>query len=83
MNTAAMKMLSEVQERNAIPPPTGTRVTVVLLASAAAALKYNSRKGIVVLLPEEQPAVKVGRAAVLLEGEAKPISFKLMNLRIG
>ena len=83
MNTLAMEQLSEVQERNAIPPPPpGTRVTVVLLASAAAALKYNSRKGIVVLLPEEQPAVKVGRAAVLLEGEAKPISFKLMNLRI-
>ena len=84
MNTAAMKMLSEVQERNLIPtPPPGTRVTVVLLASAAAALKYNSREGIVVLLPEGQPAVKVGRAAVLLEDEAKPISFKLLNLRIG
>ena len=45
-------------------------------------MKYNSRKGIVVVLPEGQPAVKVGRAAVLLEGEAKPLSFKLMNLRI-
>ena len=42
----------------------------------------NSRQGIVVVLPEGQLAVKVGRAAVLIEGEAKPISFKLMNLRI-
>ena len=83
-NTEAMKALSELQEHNAIPtPPPGTRVTVVLLASAAAALKYNGRGGIVVVLPEGQPAVKAGRAAVLLEGEAKPISFKLMNLRIG
>ena len=84
LNTKVMKQLSVLQERNAIPtPPPGTRVTVVLLASAAAALKYNSRQGSVVVLPAEQPAVKVGRAAVLLEGEAKPISFKLMNLRIG
>ena len=83
-NTLVIKHLSEVQECNLIPaPPPGTRVTVVLLASAAAALKYNGRQGSVVVLPEGQPAVKVGRAAVLLEGEAKPISFKLMNLRIG
>ena len=84
LNTLAMKALSKLQERNAIPtPPPGTRVTVILLASAAAAVKYNNRKGIVVVLPEGQPVVKAGRAAVLLEGEAKPISFKLMNLRIG
>ena len=83
VNTAAMKCLSKLQEDNAIPtPPPGTRVTVILLASAAAALKYNCREGLVVVLPAEQPAVKVGRAAVLMEGEAKPISFKLMNLRI-
>ena len=83
-STWTMAMLSELQKANAIPtPPPGTRVTVILLASAAAALKYNSRKGSVVALPEGQPAVKAGRAAVLLEGEAKPISFKLMNLRIG
>ena len=78
-----MKDLAELQECNAIPTsPPGTRVTVILLASAAAALKYNGRQGIVVVLPEGQLAVKVGRAAVLIEGEAKPISFKLMNLRI-
>ena len=78
-----MKMLSDLQERNLIPtPPPGTRVTVVLLLSAAATLKYTNRQGIVVLLPEGQPAVKVGRAAVLFEGEATPISFKLMNLRV-
>ena len=82
-NTAAMEVLSELQQRNVIPtPPPGTRVTVVLLVSAAAALKYNNRHGIVVVLPEGQLAVKVGRAAELLAGEAKPISFKLMNLRI-
>ena len=76
--------LSDVQDLNAIPtPPPGTRVTVILLASAAAALKYNTRKGTVVALPEGQPAVKVGRAAVLMEGETKLISFKLMNLQIG
>ena len=60
INTLAMKQLSELQERNAIPtPPPGARVTVILLASAAAALKYNGRHGIVVVLPEGQPASKL------------------------
>ena len=40
LNTLAMGMLSELQKCNAIPiPPPGTRVTVVLLASTATALK--------------------------------------------
>ena len=68
-----------MQQINVIKtPPPGAHVTVTLLTSAA---KYNNKKGIVAVLPEGQPAVKVGRAAVLLEGEAKPISFKVMNLR--
>ena len=80
---ASINTLAEMQQDNDIPtPPPGTHVTVTLLASAAAAAKYNNKKGVVVALPEGEPAVKVGRAAVLLEGEAKPISFKLMNLRI-
>ena len=57
----------------------GTPVTVVCLTSASS-VKYNNMKGIVVAAP---PAGKVGRAAVLLlEGGSKPISFKLMNLRV-
>ena len=71
------------QDPGLIPtPPPGAHVTVILLTSAAAAAKYNNKKGVVVALPEGEPAVKVGRAAVLLEGEAKPISFKAMNLRL-
>ena len=76
-------MLAVLQATNAIPtPPPGTCVSVVLLTSAAAAAKYDGKKGVVVAPAEGQPALKAGRAAVLLEGEANPISFKLMNLRI-
>lgn len=59
-------------------PPEGTMVVTTLLISA----KYNNRTGRVVAAPREGVAIKPGRAAVLLDGEAKPISFKAMNLRI-
>ena len=36
-----------------------THATVVLLASAAAALKYNTKEGVMAVLSEGQPAVKV------------------------
>ena len=82
-SAGSIKVLAKLQQLNAIStPPPGTRITVILLTSAAVAAKYNSKTGDVVTLPEGEPAVKVGRAAVLLEGEAKPTSFKLMNLRI-
>lgn len=75
-----MQLLLPLGKLKLSAAPPGTRVTVVLLASAKA-LKYNSRKGIVVEPREGQPAAKVGRAAVLIEGEVKPIAFKLKNLR--
>jgi len=79
----ALGNLNSMQQHNLIPtPPPGTTITTVLLTSAAAS-KYNNKKGTVVVPLKGQPAVKVGRAAVLLEGEANPISFKLMNLRLG
>ena len=78
----ALTNLGSMQQDNLIPtPPPGTTITTTLLTSAAAS-KYNKKKGIVVAPPEGQPAVKVGRAAVLLEGVANPISFKLMNLKL-
>lgn len=64
---------------NQIPTPeTNTDVTTILLTSAKAA-KYNNRSGKVV--GDGAVAAKSGRAAVLLDGEAVPMSFKLMNLR--
>ena len=81
-NEDALTNLNIMQQHNHIPtPPPGTTITTVLLTSAAAS-KYNKKKGIVVVPPKGQPAVKVGRAAVLLEGVANPISFKLMNLKV-
>ena len=62
------------------PPPPGTAVTTILLTSAAGS-KHNNKPGIVVA-PPEGTVVKPGRVAVLLEGAATPISFKLMNLRV-
>ena len=61
-------------------PPPGTTITTVLLTSAASA-KYNNRAGIVVT-PPEGTIIKPGCAAVLLDGEAKLISLKLMNLHV-
>eukprot|EP00729_Bicosta_minor_P006998 gene6998-biopygen5172 len=75
----ALTALDIMQQHNLIPiPPPGTAATTILLTSANAA-KYNNRTGSVVA-PPEGVAIKPGRAAVLLDGEAKPISFKLMNL---
>eukprot|EP00729_Bicosta_minor_P032625 gene32625-biopygen27452 len=77
----ALTALDLMQQQNYIPtPPSGTAVTTILLSSAKAA-KYNARTGRVVE-PTEGVAIKPGRAAVLLDGEAAPISFKLMNLRV-
>eukprot|EP00729_Bicosta_minor_P032742 gene32742-biopygen5792 len=60
--------------------PNTTAITTILLTSANAA-KYNNRTGRVVE-PTEGAAIKLGRAAVLLDGEAAPISLKLMNLQL-
>ena len=77
----ALLNLDLMQQGNLIPtPPPGTAATTLLLTSANAA-KYNNRTGRVVE-PVEGAAIKPGRAAVLLDGEAAPISVKLMNLRV-
>eukprot|EP00729_Bicosta_minor_P016507 gene16507-biopygen27206 len=77
----ALKCLNHLQQANVIStPPPGTAVTTILLTSANAA-KYNTRTGRVVE-PAEGVAIKPGRAAVLLDSEAAPISFKLMNVRV-
>eukprot|EP00729_Bicosta_minor_P004380 gene4380-biopygen16815 len=77
----AVKLIDLMQQHNYIPtPPFGTAVTTILLNSASAA-KYNARTGRVVE-PTEGVAIKPGRAAVLLDGEAAPISLKLMNVRV-
>ena len=75
----AIKILSILQERNMIPQiPLCITITTILLSSEAGA-KFNNRAGVIVV-----PTLKLrlGRAAVLLEGESKPISLKLMNLTI-
>eukprot|EP00729_Bicosta_minor_P004979 gene4979-biopygen2133 len=77
----ALTALDLMQQYTFIPtPPPGTAVTIILLTSANAA-KYNNRTGRVVE-PTDGAAIKPGRAAVLLDGEAAPISFKLKNLQI-
>ena len=77
----ALTALDTLQQHNFIPtPPPGTTITTILLTSANAA-KYNDRTGRVVS-PTDGAAIKPGRAAVLLDGEAAPISFKLKNLQI-
>eukprot|EP00729_Bicosta_minor_P032571 gene32571-biopygen12476 len=77
----ALTALNDLQQHNFIPtPPPGTTITTILLTSANAA-KYNDRTGRVVA-PTEGAAIKQGRAAVLLDGEAAPIAFKLKNLQI-
>eukprot|EP00729_Bicosta_minor_P032566 gene32566-biopygen11449 len=77
----ALKTLDLMQQGNLIQtPPPGTTITAILLTSANAA-KYNNRTGRVVA-PTEGAAIKQGRAAVLLDGEAAPISFKLKNLQL-
>eukprot|EP00729_Bicosta_minor_P032586 gene32586-biopygen10500 len=77
----ALKALDVMQQHNGIPtPPPGTAVTTILLTSAKAT-NYNNKAGKVVE-PTEGAAIKPGRAAVLLDGEAAPISLKLMNLRV-
>eukprot|EP00729_Bicosta_minor_P022301 gene22301-biopygen21355 len=70
-NEPALTGLDDLQQGNVIPtPPPGTTVTIILLTSANAA-KYNNKAGRVVE-PAEGVAIKPGRAAVLLDGEAKP-----------
>jgi hypothetical protein len=70
----ALTALNHLQQANVIPtPPPGTTITTILLTSANAA-KYNKRTGRVVELTEGA-AIKPGRAAVLLDGEAAPISI--------
>ena len=77
----ALHSLNNLQQYNLIQtPPPGTAITTILLTSASAA-KYNNKTGRVVT-PTESAAIKQGRAAVLLDGEAAPISFKLKNLQL-
>ena len=59
-------------------PAPGTAVTTVCLTSAAA--KYNNRRGVVTAARVSKD--KPERIAVLLDGAAKAISFKLINLRL-
>ena len=76
-----LENIDSMQQHNIFPtPPPGTAVTAVLLTSAAGS-KPNNTPGIVVA-STEGTVVKPGRVAVLLEGAATPISFKLMNLRV-
>ena len=80
-NETALEGLDILQQDNLIPtPPPGTAVTAILLTSAAGS-KHNNKPGIVVA-PAGGTVVKPGRVAVLLEGAASPIAFKLMNLRV-
>ena len=77
----AREALDTMQQRNLFPtPPPGTVVTAVLLTSVPGS-KHNNTPGIVVT-PTDGAVVKPGRVAVLLDGAATPISFKLMNLRV-
>ena len=77
----ALTVLDAMQQDNLIPTPLlGTAVTTILLTSAKAA-KYNNRTGRAVA-PTEGAVITPGRAAVLLDGEAAPISFKLKNLQL-
>lgn len=65
----------KVQGQNLFPPlMVGIKVTVMCITSDAGA-KYNDCTGMVV-----EATAAAGRAGVLLDGKAKPISFKLMNL---
>ena len=78
-DTKAIEGLHVMQEHNAIPtPPPGTAITTILLTSPASS-QYNNRPGIVVAPTSN---IKLGRAAVLLDGETKPISFKLKNVQV-
>jgi len=77
---APLKPLTLMQDKNLIPvPSTGTTVIIVLLTSSKATL-YNNKRGVIV--HAKGGGIKPGRAEVLLDGEAKAISFKLMNLCI-
>ena len=79
----ASKALDLMRQHNLsliLPPSPGTAVTAILLTSAAGS-KHNNTPGIVVT-PTEGTVVKPGRVAVLLDGAAAPIAFKLMNLRV-
>ena len=77
----AFNVVHDLQRKRIIrTPQPGTAVTTILLTAAKAA-KYNNRTGRVVE-PTEGPAVKPGRAAVLLKNVTSALSFKLMNLRV-
>ena len=77
----ALRALNDMQQKCFIPTlPPGTVVTTVLLTSAAGS-NHNNKPGVVVT-PTEGTVVRPGQVAVLLEGAAAQISFKLMNLRV-
>ena len=76
---ARMHREQQSLEETTLPPP-GTAVTTRLLSSEKS-IQYNNRKGTVVA-PPAGTAIKPGRVAVLLDDETKPISFKLMNIRV-
>lgn len=77
----AFNVVHDLQRERIIrTPQPGTAVTTILLTAAKAA-KYNNRTGRVVE-PTEGPAVKPGRAAVLLKNVTSALAFKLINLRV-
>lgn len=68
-------LISHVNYDSHLP---GTNITVVCLQSEASR-KYNGRAGKVVQ-KTANAAIKAGRVPVLLHGEEKAMSFKLINL---
>ena len=73
----ALINLDLMQQRNLFPtPPPGAAVTAILLTSASGS-KHNNTPGIV-FTPADGTVITPGRVAVLLEGAATPVSFKLM-----
>jgi len=78
----ALKNLDIMQEGNLFPTPSpGTTITTILLTSAKTA-KYNNKTGKVVRPSAGAAPIKPGKVAVLLDGEANVLAFKLKNLRV-
>jgi len=78
-NEQALSMVHDLQARELIAQPIPGCAVLIILLTSAAGMKNNNRVGHV--LPRTKD-VKPGRAAVMLQGETKAMSFKLMNLWI-
>ena len=79
-NHARAKLQLESVFEYMVPPAPGTLVTIILLSGQFGA-RYTSRRGIVVT-PCGGTVVKVGKAAVLLDGEANAITFKCSYFKV-